>query len=141
MLCLHYALPICWRHLGGSDWRAIGAESQPTLGVLTDIELGHSPLYATVSGQVSASDIDDDIVDDGVAAVFDLAVGLKLMARQGMFRPYAAAGLTSTGVAVSYDDEDGDERDDSDQTFGRSEEHPSELRSLMRISYAVICLK
>src|SRR3546814_10241753 len=118
MLCLHYALPICWRHLGGSDWRAIGAESQPTLGVLTDIELGHSPLYATVSGQVSASDIDDDIVDDGVAAVFDLAVSLKLMARQGMFRPYAAAGLTSTGVAVSYDDEDGDESDDSDQTFG-----------------------
>src|SRR3546814_2859460 len=40
------------------------------------------------------------------------------MARQGMFRPYAAAGLTSTGVAVSYDDEDGDESDDSDQTFG-----------------------
>src|SRR3546814_5494803 len=27
------------------------------------------------------------------------------------------------------------------QTFGRSEEHTSELQSLMRISYAVFCLK
>src|SRR3546814_7571471 len=28
-----------------------------------------------------------------------------------------------------------------DQEFGRSEEHTSELQSLMRISYAVFCLK
>src|SRR3546814_4464882 len=28
-----------------------------------------------------------------------------------------------------------------DQSFGRSEEHTSELQSLMRISYAVFCLK
>src|SRR3546814_7880832 len=55
------------------------------------------------SSDVCSSDL---IVDDGVAAVFDLAVGLKLMARQGMFRPYAAAGLTSTGVAVSYRSEE-----------------------------------
>src|SRR3546814_2153383 len=27
------------------------------------------------------------------------------------------------------------------ETFGRSEEHTSELQSLMRISYAVFCLK
>src|SRR3546814_2861695 len=36
-----------------------------------------------------------------------------------------------------------DERhiDRFDQVFGRSEEHTSELQSLMRISYAVFCLK
>src|SRR3546814_2468375 len=31
--------------------------------------------------------------------------------------------------------------DDSDVEAGRSEEHKSELQSLMRISYAVFCLK
>src|SRR3546814_10713607 len=30
---------------------------------------------------------------------------------------------------------------DSDDLIGRSEEHTSELQSLMRISYAVFCLK
>lgn len=110
---------IGWRHLESGDWKAIGAESQPTLGVLADIQLGHSPLYATISGQVSATDTDDDVVDDGVVAVFDLAIGLKLMAQQGSFRPYAEAGLTSTGVALSYDDDyDGDDRDEDDQTYG-----------------------
>src|SRR3546814_9370525 len=43
--------------------------------------------------------------------------------------PHAATGLhTSSDVSVSTDD-------------GRSEEHTSELQSLMRISYAVFCLK
>src|SRR3546814_14012910 len=32
-------------------------------------------------------------------------------------------------------------RPDHDQAVGRSEEHTSELQSLMRISYAVFCLK
>src|SRR3546814_4436417 len=32
-------------------------------------------------------------------------------------------------------------RDDLDQRAGRSEEHTSELQSLMRISYAAFCLK
>src|SRR3546814_3597170 len=32
-------------------------------------------------------------------------------------------------------------RSDSDQTHTRSEEHTSELQSLMRIPYAVFCLK
>src|SRR3546814_2914493 len=31
--------------------------------------------------------------------------------------------------------------DDSSGLYGRSEEHTSELQSLMRISYAVFCLK
>lgn len=109
---------IGWRQLAGGDWHDIGADSQPALGVMADIELGHSPLYASVSGQVSASDTDDDVIDDGAVAVFDLAIGLKLMARQGLFRPYAEAGLTSTGVAISYDDDYGDDHDDSDQSYG-----------------------
>src|SRR3546814_4972276 len=34
-----------------------------------------------------------------------------------------------------------DRQHDSDMRFDRSEEHTSELQSLMRISYAVFCLK
>src|SRR3546814_7549826 len=34
-----------------------------------------------------------------------------------------------------------DPKDCLDRTMGRSEEHTSELQSLMRISYAVFCLK
>src|SRR3546814_2713694 len=44
----------------------------------------------------------------------------------------------------STDDTDGDEGDDSDADTDegdRSEKHTSELQSLMRISYAVFCLK
>src|SRR3546814_14483785 len=41
-------------------------------------------------------------------------------------------GVTAAG--------DGRDRDDR-RGFGRSEEHTSELQSLMRISYAVFCLK
>src|SRR3546814_2667961 len=35
----------------------------------------------------------------------------------------------------------GDDATQIDTTFSRSEEHTSELQSLMRISYAVFCLK
>src|SRR3546814_15447392 len=38
-------------------------------------------------------------------------------------------------------DDDGDRRINKDKLPSRSEEHTSELQSLMRISYAVFCLK
>src|SRR3546814_9730732 len=38
-------------------------------------------------------------------------------------------------------DIDADEREQLTRIFSRSEEHTSELQSLMRISYAVFCLK
>src|SRR3546814_4533490 len=44
------------------------------------------------------------------------------------------AGVLALGV-------DADHRAVDDQQVGRSEEHTSELQSLMRISYAVFCLK
>src|SRR3546814_2651864 len=48
-------------------------------------------------------------------------------------------------VAEEPEAQQGDERDECDQEHvldeGRSEEHTSELQSLMRISYAVFCLK
>src|SRR3546814_1882883 len=69
-------------------------------------------------------------------------------------RDYRKVGMTDGGVALSVQDEDGDETLDAERlllsigrkpnTRGlglRSEEHTSELQSLMRISYAVFCLK
>src|SRR3546814_4098983 len=54
------------------------------------------------------------------------------------------AVLAQEGVAVlvgACDDATARRLDAFDETHGRSEEHTSELQSLMRISYAVFCLK
>src|SRR3546814_6359879 len=48
------------------------------------------------------------------------------------------AQRTGTG---DYEDGDGVEETVPHRRLGRSEEHTSELQSLMRISYAVFCLK
>src|SRR3546814_5213878 len=50
---------------------------------------------------------------------------------------YRAQGTRFPAVA----EELGSGDDDDDQLWSRSEEHTSELQSLMRISYAVFCLK
>src|SRR3546814_7655472 len=52
----------------------------------------------------------------------------------------ARALAAETGQAAVADDS-GIEIDHLDGAPGRSEEHTSELQSLMRISYAVFCLK
>src|SRR3546814_10052245 len=54
-----------------------------------------------------------------------------------MIRPPVemSAGLLNGGRSLSA------ERDETPARPGRSEEHTSELQSLMRISYAVFCLK
>src|SRR3546814_5781425 len=46
------------------------------------------------------------------------------------------------GIAAAQHGRGGQQRQDNPQaSAGRSEEHTSELQSLMRISYAVFCLK
>src|SRR3546814_6709095 len=61
--------------------------------------------------------------------------------------PYrvAPAGEWSDGQGPAAEAEDGDALSlylaDGEQPARRSEEHTSELQSLMRISYAVFCLK
>src|SRR3546814_10191358 len=71
--------------------------------------------------------------------------GIELLAGAGMFRPgidfpgcfdlflrQAGAGFRLAAAG---------KRGDVEAACGRSEEHTSELQSLMRISYAVFCLK
>src|SRR3546814_3465622 len=55
--------------------------------------------------------------------------------RIGNARQVADAVIEAGGTAVAV------EADVADRTQLRSEEHTSELQSLMRISYAVFCLK
>src|SRR3546814_10803965 len=50
-------------------------------------------------------------------------------------------GLGDIGVSIGYQRQDTSAPEDYYNGNSRSEEHTSELQSLMRISYAVFCLK
>src|SRR3546814_2553056 len=57
---------------------------------------------------------------------------------------YAEKKLTTSKILLSFRQNTSfqqSENTNSRNTFDRSEEHTSELQSLMRISYAVFCLK
>src|SRR3546814_1868626 len=60
--------------------------------------------------------------------------GLAALVAEGAVRPGSFASLTLVDVAPEMDPEG------VSRIVGRSEEHTSELQSLMRISYAVFCL-
>src|SRR3546814_2465810 len=66
-----------------------------------------------------------------------LLVRLEAAAREN----HAVLGLIAQRLAVVFDDDADDAAVLFDQRFHRSEEHTSELQSLMRISYAGFCLK
>src|SRR3546814_3935132 len=59
---------------------------------------------------------------------FDIAIGLDHQQRPGIRRQFGAADIARQAHRVRVHE-------------FRSEEHTSELQSLMRISYAVFCLK
>src|SRR3546814_4088507 len=76
-----------------------------------------------------SDDPGDELADD------DIGVGVSA-ARGGDHRRHLGIGERGAGA-----DHAGDEEGEDDRRPGRSEEHTSELQSLMRISYAVFCLK
>src|SRR3546814_2000260 len=67
-------------------------------------------------------------LDAGNPVVVELAVGRRHVGRRGS---RAVGRIGGARIAAG----------DVDAVAGRSEEHTSELQSLMRISYAVFCLK
>src|SRR3546814_2252933 len=70
--------------------------------------------------------------------------GVQLLSTGGTAKLLAQAGLAVTEVANhtgSPEILDGRVKTLHPKIHGRSEEHTSELQSLMRISYAVFCLK
>src|SRR3546814_10436872 len=73
------------------------------------------------------------VAQNSQAALFDVSPVLVV--------PPAPANL-GTGFPQWYQDFSRPiTRPDANPQYGRSEEHTSELQSLMRISYAVFCLK
>src|SRR3546814_7562231 len=63
-------------------------------------------------------------LDDAISVVADTSDGLELLFANRTYRRFFGAQSNGHG-----------------ELLGRSEEHTSELQSLMRISYAVFCLK
>src|SRR3546814_3943689 len=80
-----------------------------------------------------------DIEPGATVAVADHA-RLARLRRRGPAQPGPAVGDVHAGGAVMFL-ELGVEHLAGQRDAGRSEEHTSELQSLMRISYAVFCLK
>src|SRR3546814_4418993 len=79
-----------------------------------------------VGDRLDLEDVDAAIfgdLDKGEAGVVDQPGGGRVRHQRG-------------GIGVGHD-----EKSPSGNNKGRSEEHTSELQSLMRISYAVFCLK
>src|SRR3546814_3655199 len=62
---------------------------------------------------------------------------------RGLQRPFEVAVLVDQAIAVEHDPQAAGDADGGHRPAdpARSEEHTSELQSLMRISYAVFCLK
>src|SRR3546814_5267743 len=80
----------------------------------------NAPLDSTGGGMVSATSL--------TGAAGEHFVMSELL-RRGMIAALAPAGVPNCDIVVT------------DDIGERSEEHTSELQSLMRISYAVFCLK
>src|SRR3546814_4145329 len=94
-------------------------------------------MYEIVDGQATEIAYDSAMFDYGKSGVKagslpkDLGfAGFRLNYRDDFVRDVAAFQGASYFRAVG-----------GDKQYGRSEEHTSELQSLMRISYAVFCLK
>src|SRR3546814_17928626 len=74
--------------------------------------------------------------------LFRSLLGRGVHSVQGRGWPsYAVLPGLSSAVLLPHDGRNGHDRTAGRQRNGRSEEHTSELQSLMRISYAVFCLK
>src|SRR3546814_7393294 len=80
------------------------------------------------------------LIDSGVRSGHDVVKALALGARACLLGRAYLYGLAAGGRA-GVEHAVGIIRGELDSAMARSEEHTSELQSLMRISYAVFCLK
>src|SRR3546814_6350867 len=86
--------------------------------------------YTTLFRSVPGLQVDIGAATVGVTALDDEPPGVGLLVRVG-----------GSGIVAPTGQERRGGRQLRRETRGRSEEHTSELQSLMRISYAVFCLK
>src|SRR3546814_10010690 len=97
-------------------------------------DLNHRYVFTLIQKFQSAEPLTDrsDVIvltDEAHRSQYDtLALNMRAALPKAMFLAFTGTPLIA-----------GEER--TREVFGRSEEHTSELQSLMRISYAVFCLK
>src|SRR3546814_5559688 len=115
-----------------SDWSSDVCSAdrgavQPAIKLRPAFALGLAPaLRARIVGIV-AGDIDEDAAGEEIAAAVD--------------RGDAAVTASDLTIDDAGEQDGEEEAEKRGPTPVRSEEHTSELQSLMRISYAVFCLK
>src|SRR3546814_3545036 len=108
---------------------------RPPISTLTDTLFPYPTLFRSATYFVTISGADRELTE-GIgallAALVLVSVGIWMHGKSqaGEWRRYIQEKM---GKALS--------RKSAWFLFGRSEEHTSELQSLMRISYAVFCLK
>src|SRR3546814_2665859 len=119
-------------------------------GVKTDLWIGGRWQNASDDARF---DVENPATEQVIASVASATVGdcLKAIdAAQGAFAEWAAVSPRARGEVLrkAYDLMVGDGERlariitlENGKSLARSEEHTSELQSLMRISYAVFCLK
>src|SRR3546814_8162333 len=95
-----------------------------------------------ISGSALKSTIGPDRLDmTSPASRADLAIGMQLLRASNMKAVRLQLALVRRDSGLAIDAIDGLIDLDAEIAGFRSEEHTSELQSLMRISYAVFCLK
>src|SRR3546814_1666058 len=103
---------------------------RPPRSTRTDTLFPYTTLFRSVEGVVALVAEDQVLAAQGLGDVVGVAVD-DVVARS------AVEGVVADVLVVVQGDGGTVER----QGIARSEEHTSELQSLMRISYAVFCLK
>src|SRR3546814_6455221 len=96
------------------------------------------------SSDVCSSDLATDIAERGIdVSGVSHVINFELpnVAEQYVHRIGRTARAGAEGVAISFVADDERQYLKQIEKMTRSEEHTSELQSLMRISYAVFCLK
>src|SRR3546814_4093912 len=106
----------------------------PGGGILITERPGRLRLFK--DGQLEADPIAGvpEVVARGQGGLLDVALHPDVAENGWIYLSYAGAGENGAGTEVARARFDG-------AALSRSEEHTSELQSLMRISYAVFCLK
>src|SRR3546814_2847193 len=98
-----------------------------------------SDLGSTVSVQLAATDPDGPV--DALRWTLVAAPAGATLSETGLLTWFAADGDATADFRVRVADAEGAVAEGTFTVTVRSEEHTSELQSLMRISYAVFCLK
>lgn len=86
------------RMLDDDYWR--GVDDQMQLGVQANLGIGESLLHLSVGALVSGDSSGDERPDYS-ATVWEVSLGLQLMAQKGLFRPFVGGGVVHDSMKVT----------------------------------------